>query len=569
MAATDTAYGKTFTPPRPGAWEIDLTHFPRPSTRFVGDVFIANFGRGFAEGTKQYGLLLDRMDYVELHGFLYGTPRPVGAPESAKGPPPKPIFKLLTWLHPEVRGRIRTAAEVVAKRAWLEDLAYWDNQVKPQAIREHLAIQNVDPRKLDDQGLAAHLQAAYTNATNGVYRHGRFTMTACLPVGDFLAHAKEWTGLPLHTLLRAVKGYSAVSNGVAGGHYEKLIKALRSDPASAALLDRGAPLEALAALRAAPGEVGAAANAWLDEVSYRIVTGYDLCDHYALELPDKLVDGLRSDLKAPNVRETQAAVEQDVAKLRDKVPDTKRALFDELLSDARAVYRVRDERDHYNDGWSTGLMRRAVLELGRRLADAGKLPSPELVIDASFEEMRALLAGKGGPSAEELKARAEWRATADSTKVPQQLGFAPSPPPPADWLPPPAARLARAIDVFLFGLFQPSEEASSGETVRGIPVNAGVYEGPARVVLGSEDFASVKQGDVLVARSTSPYFNVLLPLLGAIVTERGGALSHAAIVAREYGIPGVVGTKTALSVIKNGQRIRVDGGAGEVRILGA
>jgi pyruvate,water dikinase len=72
---------------------------------------------------------------------------------------------------------------------------------------------------------------------------------------------------------------------------------------------------------------------------------------------------------------------------------------------------------------------------------------------------------------------------------------------------------------------------------------------------------------VLVTRATSPYFNVVLPMLGAIVTDRGGALSHAAIVAREYGIPGVVGTREATSTIPDGARVRVDGTNGEVTIL--
>jgi phosphohistidine swiveling domain-containing protein len=238
------------------------------------------------------------------------------------------------------------------------------------------------------------------------------------------------------------------------------------------------------------------------------------------------------------------------------------------LADARALYRLRDERDHYNDGWATGLLRRAALEAGRRLAESGRLATPELFIDAGVEEMIELLQGRG-PSSDELGERAEWRRTADASKAPLNLGLPPSPPPPADWLPPHAARLARGVNIFLNALFQPTEKESDASTVRGIPVSAGVYTGPARIVLGPDDFAHVKQGDVLVARSTSPYFNVLLPLLGAIVTDRGGALSHAAIVAREYGIPGVVGTKTGTQAFENGMPIRVDGAAGEVRRAGS
>ena len=563
-----TAYGRVFEAPRPGAWEIDLTHFPRAMTNFSSGVFTSEFRRGMAEGTKMYGILLDHIEMVPIHGFMYGAPRPVGAPLDAKGPPPKPIFKLLTWLHPEIRRRIRTSKDAIATRSWLKDLAHWDNVVKPQAIREHLAVQNVDPLALDDRGLVEHLHAAYGNVRNGMYRHGRFTMTACVPVGDYLAHVTAWTGEPAHTLLRAVKGYSAVSSGVATAELDALAGRLRANPAAAALLDRGSPDEVLQALRGAHGGVGEAARAWLDQVGYRMVTGYDVADLYGLEMPDALLSGLRAALRPPVERESLDVAAREVAAVRERVPAAERALFDELLADARAVYRLRDERDHYNDGWSTGLMRRALLEAGRRLVAKGQIDTAGLIVEGTFDEVLALLSG-AGPTNDDLRTRAQWRATADGAKLPQQLGFPPSKPPPTEWLPRDAARIANAVNLFIFSLFQPSEAESSVDTLRGIPVSPGVYEGPARVVRGPEDFDAVQQGDVLVTRSTAPYFNVLLPLLGAIVTDRGGALSHAAIVAREYGIPGVVGTKTATDMITTGQRVRVDGAAGEVRIIGA
>jgi len=95
----------------------------------------------------------------------------------------------------------------------------------------------------------------------------------------------------------------------------------------------------------------------------------------------------------------------------------------------------------------------------------------------------------------------------------------------------------------------------------------GVYEGPARRVSRPSEFDRIKQGDVLVTESTTEAFNILLPLLGAIVTDSGGLLSHSAIVAREYGIPGVVGTREATERIADGTRVRVDGDAGEVTVF--
>ena len=144
----------------------------------------------------------------------------------------------------------------------------------------------------------------------------------------------------------------------------------------------------------------------------------------------------------------------------------------------------------------------------------------------------------------------------------------PPEPPPVEWLPVPARRTAAAINTFLFSLFGVPETPNSATVLTGLAVNTGVYEGPARLVDTSEDFGRIRQGDVLVTRMTSPYFNVVLPMLGAIVTDRGGQLCHAAIVAREYGIPGIVGTRDATRTIRDGERVRVDGTTGEVHLLG-
>jgi len=112
-----------------------------------------------------------------------------------------------------------------------------------------------------------------------------------------------------------------------------------------------------------------------------------------------------------------------------------------------------------------------------------------------------------------------------------------------------------------------SEAPHEERRLRGLGASGGVYEGPARRVAGPSEFDRIVQGDVLVTESTTEAFNILLPLLGAIITDSGGLLSHSAIVAREYGIPGVVGTRDGTGNIPDGARVRVDGDAGEVTLL--
>jgi phosphoenolpyruvate synthase/pyruvate phosphate dikinase len=164
--------------------------------------------------------------------------------------------------------------------------------------------------------------------------------------------------------------------------------------------------------------------------------------------------------------------------------------------------------------------------------------------------------------------RHQWWESHTIDDAPPFLRAMPSPPPPVEWLPKRAHRSARAMNIFVDNLFTVPDTANSETVLNGLAVNTGIYEGPARLVSSPVDFDRVQPGDVLVTRMTSPYFNVVLPLLGAIVTDRGGQLSHAAIVAREYGIPGIVGTREATARIPDGARVRVDGTTGEVRLLG-
>jgi pyruvate,water dikinase len=249
------------------------------------------------------------------------------------------------------------------------------------------------------------------------------------------------------------------------------------------------------------------------------------------------------------------------------VPQAHRAEFDQWLDEARFIHRLRDERGMYNDSWGTGLARRAMLEAGRRLKEGGVLPDAALAVNASHEEIVSLLGGGKQPSVEELRRRQTWRETKTVADAPPFLGPEPKGPPPAEWLPKKAQANARAVDTVIREIFSVPAQKAPPRSVAGLPVHPGVYEGPVRIVAGPQDFNRLQQGDVLVTRNTGPAFNVVLPLLGAIVTDRGGQLSHAAIVAREYGIPAVVGTREATTMFGDGALVRVNGDTGVVELV--
>lgn len=112
-----------------------------------------------------------------------------------------------------------------------------------------------------------------------------------------------------------------------------------------------------------------------------------------------------------------------------------------------------------------------------------------------------------------------------------------------------------------------SSPPASANELRGFAASPGVAEGIARVVRSVDEIASVRDGEILVCPITAPSWAPIFGKIRATVSDIGGTMSHAAIVAREYGMPAVVGTGHGTKVIKTGQRVRVDGNAGRVTVL--
>lgn len=127
--------------------------------------------------------------------------------------------------------------------------------------------------------------------------------------------------------------------------------------------------------------------------------------------------------------------------------------------------------------------------------------------------------------------------------------------------------MMRAVGTAIDSLFKGAVTVSEATIVRGIGASPGVYTGTARRIDSPDAFGRLEPGDVLVTATTTESFNIVLPMLGAIVTDSGGVLSHPAIVSREFGIPSVVGCGDATVRIADGANVRVDGSAGEVHLL--
>ncbi len=559
-----------FDTPGAGFWVLDTGHLTTPCSGYHQALFRDWFMLAFEKDLQNYGSLLESLDWAWVNGFPYYRLRFVGTPVDSTTLPTREQWDEIAATHPEISERLATAQRSMQERRWRADLEKWDTEDRPRAVANHRALLAVEPADLSDAELLPYLARCTRNVEEGLWLHHIYNMAAWVAVGDLVAHVVGWTGC---SQAEAFELLSGASPDALGGEQalHRLVDAVRADAAAQSLLVGSDAAEALAGLRASAGEVGEATRDYVDLVAYRPVNGEDVGDTCAFELPDLLVNGIRAAV-ADGVKENVgggAALDARIAAARAAVPAEQRDFFDDLLTEARLVYRLREERAVFGDQWALGIARRGLLAAGERLAARGRLEAAAQLVEATWPEVQAILCDDPtAPTAGELAERARYRATARFEDAPQTLGLPPGPPLPLEWLPPLAARLETALGTVVGALFGGEAPTSSATVLRGTGVRPGIVEGTARVLGSSSEYARVQEGDILVTRATTSAFNIVLPLVAGIVTDRGGLLCHAAIIAREYGIPTVVGTGEATRRIADGARVRVDGGTGEVTILG-
>jgi pyruvate,water dikinase len=209
----------------------------------------------------------------------------------------------------------------------------------------------------------------------------------------------------------------------------------------------------------------------------------------------------------------------------------------------------------FDIGLGYPVLRPMLHELGRRFVEAGAVAEADDIFWLERAEVEHDVAALDRSQAlEDMTGRirerkAVWRAEKQATP-PQQL-------------PPKVRVMGIKADAFL----PVSAEEQTGTVLKGVAASPGKVTAPARVLLGPEDFSKMQPGDILVAGITTPAWTPLFAMAAGVVTDIGGPLSHGSIVAREYGIPAVLGTGVATQRIQSGQVITVDGAAGLVTLV--
>jgi phosphohistidine swiveling domain-containing protein len=289
----------------------------------------------------------------------------------------------------------------------------------------------------------------------------------------------------------------------------------------------------------------------LDRFGY-IIFQLDFAEDLPLDRPEPMLENIKMYLRGegvnPHTRQQasqQRRIQTSEAVLA-RLKGLRRWAFSKALKVGQTMAQVREDA-LAEIGLGYPVLRAMLRELGRRFTENGVIQQADDIFWLEKEEIASLVAGNTADLHDQVLERKQyWDRCKQET-------------------PPPMIPMKNRVMGFKADVFIPqTEQSQTGNVLKGVPTSAGKVTAPACILHGPEDFDRMKPGDVLVAATTTPAWTPLFTMASAVVTDIGGPLSHGSIVAREYGIPAVMGTGIATRRIQNGQMVTVDGSGGTV-----
>ena len=435
----------------------------------------------------------------------------------------------------------------VAPPRSVADLRRWRDEWLPAVAKAVAMLEGFDPAAVPpgrwEATLAAH-QGEFMRIFGGVHRNALFA--AHHAADRFRRAYVERFGRDREGEVEELLHGAPNASTERAGMLWDLSRVLRAEPALRDAFDRGADLPETSAARefrrgfeAMLAEYGATSNAdlqdlptWREDPSIALA----VIRAFARQTDDK---GPRQAVRRQRERRLQIE-----AQLREQAQtDRSVAALLPLMEMAQEFTPNLEDHNYHSDQRMGAASRARWLAIGRHLQARSLLDAPDDVFYLEREELIAALEGRAVPPKGALAARRRLLAAARQTLPPPFLGRPPS-------------------DIEADGL-RPSGDR---RVLRGYAASPGSYRGRARVIETLADAGSLVEGDVLVCRTTSPPWTPFFGVIAALVTNSGGALSHGAVVAREFGIPAVMGTLTATLQIRDGATVTVDGTNGLVVI---
>jgi rifampicin phosphotransferase len=567
--------------PPPGTWIRSDHHFA-PSPMFFG-LFCDTYDRAQQRALAKFALPVTEVRSLMLGGHLYTQTVLEGGDE--EGTPPGWLLWILSRVLPSMRRMNRQARQVFDTRLHHQEMREWEEVHRP---RFQALLREFDPHGLEalgDEALLERWEAVVELAREGARVHAE-TIGNWIAVAEFDLFGRRHLGWDLATALQAMQGWSRATTVLRDSLIELAETHLSREEAAGALraMDAAGGTGTPGAFTDAPLPLPFrnAFEAWFQANRLRI-QAYDLKNPTLGETPEVVHRLLREALEAraedrPHPRlQVDAERERILAEARDRLAGTPLLEeFQELAHWCERAYGNRDENGFYTVACPLGIARLHLLEIGRRIARGSEgapgertapLEDPVHAVYLRPEEVPGALRGEIPDLAERIARRRGEEQWARFNQGPKRLG--PPEPPMPDTAPFPAP-LRKLFDVIgWFMEVEPTEEAahaSHPDRLTGRAASGGRHTGPARIIRSPRDFHRLEPGDVMVCWVTTGEWSAAFGQVGALVTEEGGFLSHPAIIAREFGIPAVVGTQVALQRIADGDVVTVDGDAGEVWI---
>ncbi|MER6109628.1 PEP-utilizing enzyme [Streptomyces hirsutus] len=559
-------------------WFCDSQHWPtvfKPFETIGGEFAVKCLGQ---YNTRH--LLIPPANGIEfkIHlGYLYMSPVPVPEDEIAARVPEferraghyfQNWDSLLEAWHSKVRATIDEMEEI--RFSALPDAVPFDDIVSGKAMDgSQVLMENYDR-------LIALLYR------NWQY-HFEFLNLGYLAYLDFFGFCKEvFPGIPDQAIAKMVQGVDMELFRPDDELKQLALKAVEMN-LQAAFDDPDDVEGTLRAVRDAGGEVWLAAYEAAQDPWFNFTVGNGFYGHDKYwkehqEIPlGYIKDYIRrvdegQQIMRP-VDELIAEKERIVGEYRELLQGEAREQFDAKRSLAATAYPYVENHNFYIEHWTMGVFWRKVRELARVFTDAGFWADPADMLYLNRNEVRdaifdlvtgwAVGAEPTGPHywPTEIERR---RGIIDalSTRRPQPA------------LNTPPAQITEPFTMMLYGIttdqvqqWLAGDEGGEDGAITGMAASPGVVEGVARLITSADQLGEIQEGEILVATITAPSWGPIFGKIKATVTDIGGMMSHAAIVCREYGLPAVIGTGSASTTIRTGQRIRVDGTTGRVEIL--
>jgi phosphohistidine swiveling domain-containing protein len=526
-----------------GYWDWDKIHAPRPLTPLAGDAVVMGMSEGFTIAQHAFGSPL-ALRCRMVNNYLYAafTPDPTFTPPTTD---------------PDEYSR---ALEEVAFRTGER----WTNEWEPSLIPILRKLRTSDFDAMSD----AELREAFEeHIKNHIYMweiHGWINLSLLPATALTEFYNAEVQPADPNEAWQLLQGYQTKSIDAGSGLFRLSRKVNASPVLSKAFeLDPSAIPEALDA-----SDEGKAflqeLHSYLEEFGWRSDGIYELGDatwREDMTIPLNTIQGYirlgeehnpeLAMVRASERREELSAAAR--AKLASDPSKVRR--FDELMEAAKYNTRVVEDHSYWIDQMGVAALRRFFLSLGKRLTERGVFDRADDVLYLYKDEIRQALGDKVDFRERVAQRRAAFE-TAKSIVPPDHLGEAT----PAN----PDPFFVAIVDKMLG--FLPIEPSTDPSIITGVAASPGTAQGTVKVVRTLVEASKLQQGDIMVCEMTVPTWVPLFATVRAVVADSGGILSHCAIVAREFGLPAVVGTRVGTTTLRDGMTITVDGARGLVRI---